>query len=269
VRAAQQGDKFVTTHRLRQFLVCLVTVPQVVALWTHIAFAQDIKEMLRTQSQILKEQTRALSGVIDQLDDAQKSARVARGFPSEDLKWPSNHVPVCWEKASSDTEKERAWVRDAVEKSWQAHSALRFLGWQQCVENSEGVRIGVDDVGPYTVKLGKELDGLPNGMVLNFTFKIWSPVCAQSEAQRESCIRSLAVHAFGHAIGFGHTHNRPDTPTECDVQRQGSIGINQLTPWDLKSVMNYCNPVFLNSGVLSEYDVISLQLVYGPPSKAD
>jgi hypothetical protein len=229
--------------------------------------SEKLKQQTDSLSKMLEEQNRALSGVVDQFDNEQKTARVARGFPGEDLRWPSNSVAVCWENAGPDTEKERGWVRDAVEKSWQAHSALRFLGWQQCLETSRGIRIAVRDVGPHTLALGKALDGVPNGVVMNFKFSDWSPSCGQSEEVRQSCIRSTSVHLFGHAIGFGHTQNRPDKPPDCVVEPQGQNGITGvgLTPWDRNSVMNYCNPAYNNNGVLSEYDVIAVQLVYGAP----
>jgi hypothetical protein len=251
----------------------LVLCAAVLQLPIHIAIAQSLSGELEKQIQKLQEQTkafsrqieeqsRALSDAVGQFDNAQKTARAARGSP---WKWPSNSVFVCWEKPDPDSEKERVWVRDAIEESWQAHSSLQFLGWQQCSETNRGIRIAVQDVGPHARGIGKELDGVPNGVVMNFKFSVWSPVCGQSEDVRQSCIRSIAVHLFGHAIGFGHTQNRPDTPSDCVEAPQGPSGITQLTPWDINSVMNYCNPVYNNNGVLSKYDVVALQLIYGPP----
>jgi hypothetical protein len=102
-------------------------------------------------------------------------------------------------------------------------------------------------------------------MVLNFTFKTWSMVCASSESQRQSCIQSIGVHEFGHAIGFAHEQNRPDTPGECAMKQkpQGQSGDTLLTPFDPQSVMNYCNPVYNNNGVLSAGDISAVVQVYG------
>jgi hypothetical protein len=172
-------------------------------------------------------------------------------------------VSVCWEPGSSNG-PERGWVRDAVTRSWEAQSngKLRFIGFGQCVAASKGIRIAVQEDGPHTKGLGTQLNGKKNGMVLNFTFQTWSPVCAESPARRESCIRSIAVHEFGHALGFAHEQNRPDTPGECAKKAQGSAGDVMLTPWDLNSVMNYCNPVYNNSGQLSARDVEGLRKAY-------
>ena len=109
--------------------------------------------------------------------------------------------------------------------------------------------------------LGTDLNGLTNGMFLNFTFANWSNACAVPESQRLECIRSFAIHEFGHAIGFAHEQNRADTPSSCTQPSQGGLGDIMYGDWDLMSVMNYCNPT--SALELSFTDVLGAQSVYG------
>lgn len=168
-------------------------------------------------------------------------------------------IPVCWEQAGSAREK--AWVQDAIERSWDVVSLADFTGWGDCTDNARGIRIIFEDAGAFTRGLGTRLDGVANGMHLNFTMAAWNSGCVQHSGL-EACVRMVAIHEFGHALGFAHEQNRPDTPGECE-QRQGSNGTRMLTPWDEHSVMNYCNPIYSNGGRLSDRDISGVQEVYG------
>ena len=188
---------------------------------------------------------------------------VNRAYPLRSAQWPFNTVFVCWEEDDPQFAPQRALVRQAIEQSWEAHSALKFVGdWQVCNAGTEGIRIHIEDVGPHVKFLGKFVSGVEHGMVLNFTYNTWSPRC---RTMQDFCNRAIAVHEFGHAIGFAHEQNRPDTPGECNKPAQGGNGDILLTPWDLHSVMNYCNPEYANSGALSEFDIQAVQYIYGAP----
>jgi hypothetical protein len=174
-------------------------------------------------------------------------------------------IPVCWENVGSEFMAERDLVRSAQRETWEAASKIRFVGWGTCSKDSRGVRIRVDDVGPYTKELGPKLDGMKDGVVLNFTFENWSQRCRSDEQQKALCIQGISVHMFGHVLGFAHTQNRPDAPGECAALRQGSDVPSVVVPYHPHSVMNYCNPVYNNNGILSELDKKAVALLYGPP----
>lgn len=183
--------------------------------------------------------------------------------------WHSPVIEVSWENPEAAPDAEREWVRDAVKQTWEKHSALRFINWGKSQPDSKGIRIRIEDSGPHCKRLGSKLDGLPDGMVLNFTFQNWCPTCAGLQgAHREYSIRAIAVHEFGHAIGFAHEQNREDAPAWCQEMWQGSPGDWYVTIYDPESIMNYCSTEWNNQGKLSPLDIEAIQIIYGSNSQS-
>ncbi|MDI1432912.1 FG-GAP-like repeat-containing protein [Polyangium sorediatum] len=177
--------------------------------------------------------------------------------------WSTQTVQVCWENPSAAPQAERDWVRQAVLRTWDAHTWLDLNGWGTCTSSSNGIRIRIADEAdaPHTEVLGTDLDGMVNGMVLNFTFQNWGTEC---QSTRQFCIEAIGVHEFGHALGFAHEQNRPDTPSDCK-KRQGPDGDLTVNPWDADSIMNYCNLLWNNDGELSQSDIAGAIAMYGIP----
>lgn len=176
------------------------------------------------------------------------------------------NINVCWEKYGDNHKDQRSLVRSSIKESWEKYSPIRFTGWDKCNTNETGIRIKVENKRPQVVALGASISGRKNGMILNFNFNLDGYKSCMKEELYNLCIRTLAVHEFGHALGFAHEHNRKDAKDYGCMKSDDSAGDEELTPYDKDSVMNYCNPnLWKNFGKLSYHDVVALHEIYGKP----
>jgi hypothetical protein len=175
-------------------------------------------------------------------------------------------INVCWENQSDALS--RQWVQEAVKYSWEINSAITFSGWGNCQPSDKGIRIQVSDTWPKVDYFGTAIDGKTNGMILNFTFQVGFS-CPAPDYTHEQCIKYIAAHEFGHALGFHHEQNRSDrdTTSKCYQEKYQANIPNEIliTSLDEDSIMNYCNPLWNGNGKLSALDIQGLRGIYGNP----
>lgn len=193
----------------------------------------------------------------------------------------SGPIDVCWERAAmepADAQK-RQWVREAITSTWQRHSGLSFVGWEQCPSGrTNGIRITVQDARdtPRVNQFGVGLRGAVGGVVLNFAFveaqgnaaafsEAWPFESCRLPEHLQNCIKATAIHEFGHAIALAHEQMHEETPPSCGRQISRRRTDSVTTDFDARSVMNYCREDRMQGLTLSALDIGTVQAIYCRP----
>jgi len=228
--------------------------------------------------------------------DTETSQIQSKAFFRDSVLWPNNKIKVCWVDVDNydSFSHERGLVKEAITKSWQAHSLLEVTGWEnKCPFHNplspfDGIRIVASDEA-YSA-LGTEGKGILNGtMHLDFALNTGAVSWAENKTTAQlchanggktfdQCIEWMATHEFGHAIGMAHEANRPIdhinsgchkkdpefTPLPIFVPNIFSLwGNTYFTDYDQDSIMNRCRDGYFGNANLSKMDIIALKTYYG------
>jgi hypothetical protein len=171
-------------------------------------------------------------------------------------------IPVCFENATSGNAAARADIQNGIERSWQRYGRVNFTNWGQCAlapnPPEPGIHILLTNLGggghvaiPNNQFGRPHVDGVrasnaPSGMRLD---------------PNGSDRIGVAMHEFGHALGFGHEESR-DTYTGPQCNNSDSQWNGQdLGAYDDDSIMSYCRSYVRTT--LSPNDTAAFQRSYG------
>lgn len=192
-----------------------------------------------------------------------------------------NTIPTCW--ATPGYAREKSIITNAVMRTWPAVANLHFTWREGCpttgsdlyVKIQTGRHTAVGASASGTPIFDHKTDGQtrPEGME-TLSAPTTEPLQVQGSpgvtvwvedngGSLQPQMEYVAVHEFGHVLGFHHEQDRPEAEARaCSLGAPTDAGTT-VGPYDPDSIMNYCNADGNANGVLSEGDIANVRAVYG------
>jgi hypothetical protein len=185
-------------------------------------------------------------------------------------------LAVCWENPTPADAEAREWARLALKHSWERYARVIFTGWEKCQDelSAEDPPHTLGPRRPGTLDENIKVLITNSGGGQNPAHGSWGDY--QKSGVRlnlycgRTCVEHLAIHEFGHALGFYHGEERTDWPSTPACPEQWSGYTTSWPGWpipterrwgrpDEDSTMAYCSGT---STELSPIDISGVRRAY-------